>query len=124
MPLLLRGLDLPDPEIRANVIDTLLATADTETKNPTISEHASGLVHTMLKNSMVTEQPSVRLRISALKYLAKLPSLVRYDVLHPQKALVVRELAKALDDPKKAVRKEAVEARYVECAIFRFGNPC
>ena len=111
MPLLLRGLDLPDPEIRANVIDTLLATADTEAKNPTISEHASSLVNTMLKNSVVAEQPSIRLRISALKYLAKLPSLVRYDVLHPQKALVVRELAKALDDPKKAVRKEAVEAR-------------
>lgn len=59
MPLLLRGLNLPDPEIRANVIDTLLATADTEIKNPTISEHASSLVSTMLKNSIVSEQPSV-----------------------------------------------------------------
>ena len=54
---------------------------------------------------------SQRLRIAALRYLAILPSLVRYDVLHPQKALVVRDLAKVLDDPKKAVRKEAVEAR-------------
>lgn len=41
-----------------------------------------------------------------------MPSLVKYDVLHPQKATVLRELAKTLDDPKRAVRKEAVEARY------------
>ncbi|CAL1714198.1 unnamed protein product [Somion occarium] len=113
MPLLLRGLELPDPEIRANVIDTFLVTADPDAKEKSaISEHATSLVHTMLKNSMVSQQPSVRLRVSALRYLAKLPSLVRYDVLHPQKATVVRELAKALDDPKKAVRKEAVEARF------------
>lgn len=54
-----------------------------------------------------------RVRIAALRYLAVLPSLVKYDVLHPQKATVLRELAKALDDPKRAVRKEAVEARFV-----------
>jgi oligoendopeptidase F len=41
-----------------------------------------------------------------------LPKIVRYDVLHPQKAMVLRELTKALDDPKRAVRKEAVDARY------------
>jgi hypothetical protein len=38
---------------------------------------------------------------------------VRYDVLHPQKATVLRELTKALNDPKRAVRKEAVDARSV-----------
>jgi DNA repair/transcription protein MET18/MMS19 len=52
-----------------------------------------------------------RVRIVALRYLAVMPSLVKYDVLHPQKATVLRELAKALDDPKRSVRKEAVEAR-------------
>ncbi len=53
------------------------------------------------------------MRTAALRYLAILPSLVRYDVLHPHKAAVLRDLAKVLDDPKRAVRKEAVEARYV-----------
>ena len=52
-----------------------------------------------------------RVRTAALKYLAVMPSLVKYDVLHPQKPTVLRELAKTLDDPKRAVRKEAVEAR-------------
>lgn len=52
-----------------------------------------------------------RVRVAALRYLANLPDVVRYDVLHPQKPTVLRELAKALDDPKRSVRKEAVEAR-------------
>ena len=59
------------------------------------------------------DRPPKRVRVAALRYLAVLPSLVKYDVLHPQKPTVLRELAKALDDPKRAVRKEAVEARCV-----------
>ena len=51
--------------------------------------------------------------MGALKYLAVLPKIVRYSVLHAQKPIVLRELAKALDDPKRAVRKEAVDARSV-----------
>ena len=135
MPLLLRGLDLPDSEIRAGVIDTLQAAATSGDKeNSVVSEHAASLVSTMLKNSLVSQMPSVvsplcplypssrvgndllsflpqRVRVAALRYLATLPSVVRYDVLHPQKATVIRELAKALDDPKRMVRSEAVEAR-------------
>ncbi|KZT67370.1 ARM repeat-containing protein [Daedalea quercina L-15889] len=116
MPLLLRGLDLPDFEIRASVIDTLLATAEGSSSSKTkenniVAEHASSLVSTMLKNSMVRDMPSVRVRTSALRFLAVLPDVVRYDVLHPQKAVVIREIGKVLDDPKKTVRKEAVEAR-------------
>ena len=57
------------------------------------------------------------MRVAALRYLAMLPGVVRYDVLHPQKATVIRELAKALDDPKRAVRVEAVEARCVHVAV-------
>ena len=51
--------------------------------------------------------------MGALKYLAVLPKIVRYSVLHAQKPIVLRELVKALDDPKRAVRKEAVDARSV-----------
>lgn len=42
-----------------------------------------------------------------------LPKIVRYDILHPYKATVIRELAKVLDDPKRSVRKEAVDTRLV-----------
>ncbi|CDO69761.1 hypothetical protein BN946_scf184766.g6 [Trametes cinnabarina] len=114
LPLLLRGLDLPDNEIRASVIDTLQAAATSsgkEENNSLLAEHTSSLVSTMLKNSLASNMPSVRVRVSALRFLGTLPDVIRYDVLHPQKATVIRELGKALDDPKKAVRKEAVEAR-------------
>jgi len=151
MPLLLRGLTLPDPTLRAGVIDTLLsaAQADVEAETKTakegnvVSEHAVSLTNAMLRNSAFAEMPDTvrasipvlsaslftyltfflcsdcrcvveqRVRVGALKYLAVLPKIVRYDVLHPQKAAVLRELAKALDDPKRVVRKEAVDARSV-----------
>ncbi|KAI0686671.1 ARM repeat-containing protein [Cytidiella melzeri] len=117
LPLLLRGLGLPDHKIRANVIDTLLSVADSNSKQPIIAEHATSLVSVMLKNSTAEGTSSVRVRKAALQYLAVLPSIVRYDILHPQKALVLRELAKALDDPKRVVRTEAVEARQVGLSV-------
>ena len=58
-----------------------------------------------------------------MRYLAMLPNLVRYDIVHPQKAVVLRALASALDDPKKSVRREAVEARY-DLSIFHPIQEC
>lgn len=53
-----------------------------------------------------------KVRVAALKYLALLPGTVRYDLLHPYKPRVLKDLTKALDDPKRAVRKEAVDVRF------------
>jgi DNA repair/transcription protein MET18/MMS19 len=58
--------------------------------------------------SLIAEQS---LRISALKLLAALPGMIRYDVLHPQKSSVIHGLEKALDDRRRAVRRAAVDAR-------------
>lgn len=60
-----------------------------------------------------TFETSQRVRVAALKYLALLPDFIRYDVLHPHKAHVLKELGKVLDDPKRVVRKEAVATRFV-----------
>ncbi|GAW05993.1 ARM repeat-containing protein [Lentinula edodes] len=110
IPLLVRGLDLPDHDIRCQVIDTFLAVAEGDSPD-IVSDHAPSLITTMLKNSSVENMPSVKVRVSALRYLGVLPSIVRYDVLHPLKATVLKQLAVSLDDPKRAVRKEAVDAR-------------
>jgi hypothetical protein len=65
MPLLLRGLDLPDFDIRANVIATLLAAAvgekdkNQDGESSVVSEHANTLTTAMLKNSMIVHAPSV-----------------------------------------------------------------
>ncbi|KAK0239096.1 ARM repeat-containing protein [Armillaria nabsnona] len=112
IPLLLRGLDLPDESIHANVIDTFIAAAEGDTPEQSlVAEHVPSLISKMLKNSRIQDMPSMRVRIAATRYLAILPQIVRYDILHPYKSQVVKELAKVLDDPKRAVRKEAVDAR-------------
>ena len=67
MPLLLRGLSLSDPTLRAGVINTLLsaAQADLEAGSKTskegsvVSEHAVSLTKAMLQNSAVAEMPDV-----------------------------------------------------------------
>jgi hypothetical protein len=67
MPLLLRGLSLPDPTLRVGVIDTLLsaAQADVEAGTKTakegsfVAEHAASLANIMLQNSTATEMPDV-----------------------------------------------------------------
>ena len=60
---------------------------------------------------MIADAKFQQVRIAALRYLGVLPSIVRYDVLHPHRPVVIRELAKAVDDPKRSVRKEAVNTR-------------
>ncbi|KAG2068710.1 hypothetical protein BDR04DRAFT_1206804 [Suillus decipiens] len=113
MPILLRGLDLVDPSIRSHIINTLSNNIDTTSADKdAVSMYASTLVLAMLKNCMYSEMPDPGVRAAALKYLALLPGTVRYDLLHPYKTRVLKELAKILDDPKRAVRKEAVIARY------------
>jgi len=54
-----------------------------------------------------------RLRIASLQLLGALAMTTQYDKVHPHKVNVIRELQMALDDPKRAVRRAAVEARYV-----------
>ncbi|KIK23072.1 hypothetical protein PISMIDRAFT_29572 [Pisolithus microcarpus 441] len=113
MPLLIRGLNLDDPTLRVDIINILTDTVDAASdEKSSLTSYASTLVLEMLKNSMVTDMPDPRVRSGALKYLALLPGVIRYDVLHPYKAQVLKELGKVLDDPRRAVRKEAVDARY------------
>lgn len=59
MPLLIRGLDLPDAEIRASVIDTFISAVGSDsTEHSGIYEHASTLVSKMLNNSIASEMSS------------------------------------------------------------------
>jgi DNA repair/transcription protein MET18/MMS19 len=66
MSFLLRALDLPDEDLRADVIDILTAAAEGDVQEPNVmAEHASTLVSAMLKNAHVQNMPStVRLQFS------------------------------------------------------------
>ena len=59
MPFLLRGLDLPDEDLRANIIDILTVAAEDDVQEPNVMvEHASTLVSAMLKNAHAQYMPS------------------------------------------------------------------
>ncbi|KAH8832259.1 ARM repeat-containing protein [Flagelloscypha sp. PMI_526] len=123
MPLLLLSLSLPDPIIRSNVIETLTSAIKSEEGQEPgagggvikkiISEHASSLVNTMLKNARLTTEEGSHpdVRMASLKLLGCLPDVIEYPVLHPLRGNVIRQLGNSLDDPKRNVRKEAVDAR-------------
>jgi DNA repair/transcription protein MET18/MMS19 len=66
MPLLIRGLEVPDADVRANVIETLHASAsakekdnDNDTGRNVFAEHTSTLVSAMIKNSDFKKMHSV-----------------------------------------------------------------
>jgi len=115
MPILLRGLHLQDAELRINILETLLQVATESANiggNPLV-EHAGSLVRASLSNSELVAGTTSRVQICALRLLAALPNTLRYDLLHPYKAQVLRQLGFVLDDRMRAVRKEAVDCRAI-----------
>ncbi|KAG8685983.1 hypothetical protein FRC09_014428, partial [Ceratobasidium sp. 395] len=98
MPILLRGLSLQDTDLRINIFETLLQVAKDSAETVGVSgsdplvEHAGSLVKASLANSQVSETGNSRVQICALQLLAALPSTLRYDLLHPYKAQVIRQL--------------------------------
>lgn len=73
MPFLLRGIDLPEAEMKIGVIETLISVAEEESGRPAlagqsggagqnqkdvISEHAGTIVTNLLKNIEARENPS------------------------------------------------------------------
>ncbi|GAB1518385.1 hypothetical protein RhiTH_001444 [Rhizoctonia solani] len=118
MPILLRGLSLEGTELRTNIFQTLLQVAkDTAELSATntgpLAEHAGSLIKAALSNSQHSEAITPSIQVCALQLLAILPGALRYDILHPYKSEVIRKLGSALDDRKRAVRKEAVDCRSV-----------
>jgi hypothetical protein len=72
------------------------------------STETSGVSYTIHATSELTSQP---VRTAALRCLAIFPDVIRFEALQKEKSRVIRELGNALDDPVRAVRKEAVECR-------------
>ena len=108
----MRALHLPDPDLRANVLDTLTLLAPE--KAPVMQDQASALVTALLDNAMppaAERAAATPARIAALRCLTVLPSTVPYLTLQAQKPAVIRNVAQALGDRKKQIRKEAVDCR-------------
>ena len=108
MPLLLRALDLPDTDLRGNVIGTI-ALLIRESPDA-VSDHSSTIITSLLTNASDTTANNPT-RISALKCLAVFPEKLPYLTLQHQKHNVIKGLGAVLDDKRKAIRKEAVDCR-------------
>lgn len=112
LPFLLKCLELPDSDLKANVIQTLeqVAQVDDPTSQEAIESQGVTLVSALLK-CLDVGSSNERSRMAALRTLTVLPDVVRYDILHPVKVVVLKELGRALDDKRRDVRKEAVDCR-------------
>ncbi|XP_075699162.1 MMS19 nucleotide excision repair protein homolog isoform X2 [Rhinoderma darwinii] len=112
--LLLEALSCPDDIVQLSTLTCLepllLDAAEI------LSIHIDTLISKLLR---LTSNPSMAVRITALKCMLALTKLP-LPMLLPYKQQVIRALAKPLDDKKRFVRKEAVEAR---CQWFLLGTP-
>lgn len=109
LPLLLHSLSVPDSELRAATVKTFEIAASEAPK--VVSEHIGTLIPRLLPLTRPDNINIMKVRVSALRCLARIPETVRYDQLHPYKQSVIRDLLKTLDDPKRLVRQEAVVCR-------------
>ena len=118
LPLLLQSLDLNEADVKGATIENLTVVCQ---ENPTAVEgHVGSLVTRLLKSATnpQTNPPEVRLR--ALRCLRTFPGRLKDSNLLPFRNSVTRNLLTILDDPKRNVRKAAVECR---AAWFAMDEP-
>ncbi|XP_073408958.1 MMS19 nucleotide excision repair protein homolog isoform X1 [Dendrobates tinctorius] len=112
--LLLEALSCPDDVVQLSTLTCLepllLDAAEI------LRVHIDTFISKLLR---LTSSPSMAVRITALKCILALTKLP-LPMLLPYKQQVIRALARPLDDKKRLVRKEAVEAR---CQWFLIGSP-
>ncbi|KAM4703373.1 MMS19 nucleotide excision repair protein homolog [Rhinophrynus dorsalis] len=114
LSLLLEALSCPDRIVQLSTLTCLepllLEAAEI------LNVHIDTLITKLLS---LTCSPTMAVRITALKCMLALTKLPLHMLL-PYKQQVIRALAKPLDDKKRLVRREAVEAR---CQWFLLGSP-
>jgi DNA repair/transcription protein MET18/MMS19 len=73
-----------------------------------VVQHLGSFIHALLR---LTKFQSANVRILALDCLSSVATKGKSEILSPFKPSVVKELAIALDDKKRIVRKNAVDCR-------------
>ena len=118
LPLLLQSLDLEDAGVKAATIQSLTVISQESPK--AVEGHMGSLVSRLLKSASDPKVNTTSVRHNALRCLRIFPGRVKDSALLPYKNNVTRGLLGVLDDPKRAVRKEAVECR---AAWFNMDEP-
>ena len=111
LPLLLQSLSLTSPVLRANVMNTLYVMV---IESPElVSSQTDTLISILLNqvNSTPSNPPNVR--TAALRCVSILPKHLSFETIDSHKTQVIRHLGTILDDPRRQIRKEAVDCRHV-----------
>lgn len=95
--------------MKAATIETLHITISESAD--ALKEHVSSVITRLLSACSIAGGNPPRIRISALRCLKAFPGALRGELLLPYKRQVMKMLAPVLDDPKRTVRKEAVDCR-------------
>ena len=77
-----------------------------------IATHIETMIAALLTQIEKSPSNPPNVRISSLRCLAILPTHLPFDSIDPFQKQVVRCLGAVLDDPKRQVRKEAVDSRH------------
>lgn len=111
LPLLLQSLNLPSSILRANAINTLYVMI-MESPPEIISTHLEHMIPNLLNQTELSPSNPAKVRISSLRCLGILPVQLKFGDIAEYQKLVIRRVGGILDDPKRAVRKEAVDCRH------------
>ena len=109
LPLLLQSLDLEDSDIKAAIIHSLTTIA--EESAAALESYAGSIISRLLASASKPNTNALSVRLNALKCLTALPGRIKDSTLLPYRNRVARGLMPPLDDPKRDVRRQAVDCR-------------
>lgn len=108
LPVLLQSLDLADPGVKSATLDTICTTMVELPSS--ITSHLTSLIPKIIDCTILESNPA-SVRTSALRCLSVIPLSIGHIYLIPLRKSVTQRLGMAVDDPKRSVRKEAIDAR-------------
>ncbi|KAI9205008.1 Dos2-interacting transcription regulator of RNA-Pol-II-domain-containing protein [Polychytrium aggregatum] len=111
VPLIIPSLESADSTLKLSTLATLQSML--KDVPDLVTTHLSTFVPLLLKLTQVDAEQTnkIPVRVGAIRCIGMLPSALAYSDLHPFKPVVLSGLAPALDDTKRAVRKEAANSR-------------
>ncbi|KAG0142959.1 hypothetical protein CROQUDRAFT_81546 [Cronartium quercuum f. sp. fusiforme G11] len=109
--LLLDSLELPEPDLKTNVLKTIHALVGEEEGAKAIEPHLPTLIHALLTNSRLGSGSSEAVRLGSVKILDALLTSFTPEILWAERAKVLGALGEVVDDGRRAVRRAGVDCR-------------
>jgi hypothetical protein len=107
IPIFFKALQFEDPSVLLSALYGFNLMKQESPKK--LEEYIEIVVPRFLK--LLSQQPSLSIRVEVVKFIGDLPKVLDYSWLHPYKSSVCQVLGQTLDDHKRVVRKAAADAR-------------